>query len=212
MVGPAPELPIILGTAVPKANNADMQSAGFELDVAWRDQINDFRYGVHLLLSDDRQKVMKYPNESGSLSTWREGQYLNEIWGLTTIGIAKSQEEMDAHIASLPNGGQGGLGTSTWVEGDVMYADLNGDGKITKGNTIDDPGDRTIIGNSTPRFKFGLDLDAAWKGFDLRLFFQGVAKRDWAFGNGHLVYWGNGGGIWNSAMFETNYDLSLIHI
>ena len=180
MVGPAPELPVILGTAVPKANNADMQSAGFELDVAWRDQINDFRYGVHVLLSDDRQKVLKYPNESGSLSTWREGQYLNEIWGLTTIGIAKSQEEMDAHIASLPNGGQGGLGTSTWLEGDVMYADLNGDGKITKGNTVDDPGDRTIIGNSTPRFKFGLDLDAAWKGFDLRLFFQGVAKRDWA--------------------------------
>lgn len=206
MVGPAPELPVILGTAVPKANNADMQSAGFELDVAWRDQINDFRYGVHVLLSDDRQKVLKYPNESGSLSTWREGQYLNEIWGLTTIGIAKSQEEMDAHIASLPNGGQGGLGTSTWLEGDVMYADLNGDGKITKGNTVDDPGDRTIIGNSTPRFKFGLDLDAAWKGFDLRLFFQGVAKRDWAFGGGHLVYWGNAGGIWNSAMFESNYD------
>lgn len=206
MVGPAPELPIILGTAVPKANNADMQSAGFELDVAWRDQINDFRYGVHVLLSDDRQKVLNYPNESGSLSTWRKGQYLNEIWGLTTIGIAQSQEEMDAHIASLPNGGQGGLGTSTWVEGDVMYADLNGDGKITKGNTVDDPGDRTIIGNSTPRFKFGLDLDATWKGFDLRLFFQGVAKRDWAFGGGHLVYWGNAGGIWNSAMFETNYD------
>lgn len=206
MVGPAPELPIILGTAVPKTNNADMQSKGFELDLTWRDQVGDFRYGAHLLLSDDRQKVLKYPNESGSFSTWRQGQYLNEIWGLTTIGIAKSQSEMDAHLASLPNGGQSALGTSTWLEGDVMYADINGDGKITNGNTEADPGDRKIIGNSTPRFKFGLDLDFAWKGFDLRLFFQGVAKRDWAFGAGHLVYWGNAGGIWNSAMFNSNYD------
>lgn len=204
MVGPAPELPLILGTGVPKANNADMQSNGFELDLAWRDQIRDFRYGVHVLLSDDRQKVLKYPNEAGSLSTWREGQYLNEIWGLQTIGIAKSQEEMDAHLATLPNGGQ--LGTSTWLEGDIMYADLNHDGKITTGNTFDDPGDQRIIGNSTPRYKFGLDLDASWKGFDLRVFFQGVAKRDWAFGSGHLVYWGNGGSVWNSAMFESNYD------
>lgn len=205
MVGPAPELPVILGTDVPRANNADMESKGFELDVAWRDQIRDFRYGVHLLLSDDRQKILKYPNDEGSLSKWRAGEYMNEIWGLTTIGLAKSQEEMDAHLATLPNGGQNAL-SSTWLAGDVMYADLNGDGKITKGNTIYDQGDSKIIGNSTPRFKFGLDLDASWKGFDLRLFFQGVAKRDWVFGAGHLVYWGNAGSIWNSAMFDTNYD------
>lgn len=205
MVGPAPELPVILGTAVPRANNADMESKGFELDLAWRDQIRDFHYGVHVLLSDDRQKILKYPNDEGSLSKWRKGEYMNEIWGLTTIGIAKSQEEMDAHLATLPNGGQNAL-SGTWLAGDVMYADLNGDGKITRGNTIYDQGDSKIIGNSTPRFKFGLDLNASWKGFDIRLFFQGVAKRDWAFGAGNLVYWGNAGSIWNSAMFDTNYD------
>ena len=74
------------------------------------------------------------------------------------------------------------------------------------GNTVNDPGDRKIIGNSTPRFKFGLDVDAAWNGLDLRIFLQGVAKRDWSFGEGHLVYWGNAGGVYNSGMFETNYD------
>lgn len=56
MVGPAPELPVTLGTAVPKVNNADMRSTGFELDLSWRDQINDFNYGVHVLLSDDLRK------------------------------------------------------------------------------------------------------------------------------------------------------------
>lgn len=205
MVGPAPELPIVLGTSVPKTNNADLQSAGWELDLSWRDQIKDVRYGVHLLLSDDRQKVLKYPNESGSLGTWREGEYLNEIWGLTTIGIAKSQKEMDDHLASLPNGGQNAIGNK-WTEGDIMYADINGDGKITKANTIGDTGDSRIIGNSTPRYKFGIDLDAEWKGIDIRLFFQGVAKRDWAFGGSHLVYWGNAGGLWNSASYTNNLD------
>ena len=186
MVGPAPELPVTLGTAVPKVNNADMRSTGFELDLSWRDQINDFNYGVHVLLSDDRQKVLKYPNESGSFQTWREGQYLNEIWGLTTVGIAKTQAEMDAHIAKVD---QSAIDAGAWLAGDVMYADLNGDGKITSGNTMDDLGDKRLLGNSTPRFKFGLDLDASWKGFDVRLFFQGVAKRDWAFANNHIVYW-----------------------
>ena len=205
MVGPAPELPEILGTAVPRANNADLQSNGFELDLTWRDQIKDFSYGVHFLLSDDRQKVLKYPNDAGSLGTWRNGQYLNEIWGYTTIGIAKSQEEMDAHLATLPNGGQ--FGTSGWTEGDIMYADLNGDGVVNSGSNMEgNSGDWTKIGDSTPRFKFGLDLDASWKGFDLRIFLQGVAKRDYVFGSGHLVYWGNAGGVWNSAMFESNYD------
>ena len=203
MVGPAPELPVTLGTAVPKVNNADMRSTGFELDLSWRDQINDFNYGVHVLLSDDRQKVLKYPNESGSFQTWREGQYLNEIWGLTTVGIAKTQAEMDAHIAKVD---QSAIDAGAWLAGDVMYADLNGDGKITSGNTMDDLGDKRLLGNSTPRFKFGLDLDASWKGFDVRLFFQGVAKRDWAFANNHIVYWGNAGGVWNSAAFESNMD------
>lgn len=203
MVGPAPELPVTLGTAVPKMNNADLRSTGFELDLSWRDRISDFSYGIHFLLSDDRQKVLKYPNESGSFSTWREGQYLNEIWGLTTIGIAKTQEEMNAHLATAD---QSPIDPGTWLEGDVMYADLNHDNQVTLGNTENDPGDKRLIGNSTPRFKFGLDLDASWKGFDIRLFFQGVAKRDWAFSSNHLVYWGNAGGVWNSAAFENNMD------
>lgn len=208
MVGPAPELPVTLGKAVPKANNADMRSYGFELDLAWRDQIGGFRYGVHVLLSDDRQKILKYPNDAGTFGSnqWRKDMYLGEIWGLTTIGIAKTQEEMDAHLASLPNGGQNALGSTDWQAGDIMYADINKDGKISKGNTVGDPGDLSIIGNSTPRYKFGLDLDAAWKGFDLRLFFQGVAKRDWAFAESHAVYWGNAGGIWQSNVFENNMD------
>ena len=104
---------------------------------------------------------------------------------------------MKEHLASLPNGGQDAMG-SKWAAGDVMYKDINGDGKISSGSsTLDNPGDRKVIGNSTPRFQFGLDLNASWKGFDLRMFFQGVMKRD--YWQGSQFMFGYTGDQWNCA-------------
>src|SRR5690606_16732372 len=61
-------------------------------------------------------------------------------------------------------------------------ADRNGDGVINQGkNTVDDPGDRFIIGNNSPRYQFGFNLSGNWKGFGLSAFVQGIAKRDWYF-------------------------------
>lgn len=203
MVGPAPELPVILGAAVPKVNNADMQSVGWELDLGWQDRIKDFSYNVHLLLSDDRQKILKYPNPTGNLNTWNAGHYVGEIWGLTTIGIAKTDAEMNEHLASLPNGGQDAIG-SKWAAGDIMYKDVNGDGRITEGKTLSDLGDLTLIGNSSPRYRFGLDMNASWKGFDVRIFLQGVMKRDaWLSDN---MFWGANGGMWQASCFTSHLD------
>lgn len=204
MIGPAPQLPAILGTSVPKINNADMESYGFELEVNWRDRIGKVSYGVKAVLSDDVQKVTRFPNETNSFGQWYAGKISNEIWGYTTIGIAKSQEEMDAHLASLPKGGQNAIGTK-WAAGDIMYADLNGDGKVDGGaGTLDNPGDRKIIGNSSPRYKFGVTLDASWKGFDASLFFQGVGKRDYMLGGAY--FWGASGDMWQSAGFVNHWD------
>lgn len=120
-----------------------------------------------------------------SINTYYKGRKLGDIWGYTTIGIANSQEEMDAHLAKAD---QSSLG-SQWGAGDIMYADLNGDGVInTDAQKVGDTGDYRIIGNNTPRFKFGLTLDASWKNWDFRVFFQGVAKRDlWLSG---CYFWG----------------------
>ena len=62
MIATAPELPSILGTGVPKINNADMKSYGFELEIGWRDRIKNFSYGVKFVLSDAQQKILKYNN------------------------------------------------------------------------------------------------------------------------------------------------------
>lgn len=199
MVGPAPELPIILGTDVPKTNNTDMQSVGFELDLGWQDRIKDFSYGIHFLLSDDRQKILKYPNPTGNLNSYNAGHYMGEIWGFETVGIAKTDEEMNEHLANnKPDWG------TKWGAGDIMYKDLDGDGRVTDGATLSEPGDKKIIGNSSPRFRFGLDLTASYKGFDIRAFFQGVMKRDaWLNDN---MFWGATGGIWGSSCFTSHLD------
>ena len=71
--------------------------------------------------------------------------------------------------------------------GDVKFVDVNGDGYITPGkNTFGDPGDRVVIGNSTPRYEYGFRLGADYKGFDLAVFCQGVGKRD-IWGSGQLA-------------------------
>ena len=207
MVGYAPELPNILGTSVPVTNNTDLRTSGWELTLGWRDQLkNGLGYGIAFNLSDARTKITRYPNNpTNNIWSYIAGRYTGEIWGYTTVGLARTDEEMQQHLATLPNGGQDALG-SDWRAGDIMYADLNGDGRISSGEeTLDDHGDLSVIGNNTPRFLFGLDLNANWKGFDLRAFFQGVMKRDvW---NGSVFTFGtSGGGMWYDTGIEAVSD------
>jgi len=71
--------------------------------------------------------------------------------------------------------------------GDVKFADLNGDGYIDIGKgTNGDPGDRTVIGNTTPRYEYGLRMGADYKGFDLSVFVQGIGQRS-IWGAGQLA-------------------------
>lgn len=71
--------------------------------------------------------------------------------------------------------------------GDVKFVDVNGDGYITPGRgTFGDPGDQVVIGNSTPRYEYGLRVGADYKGFDASLFFQGIGKRK-IWGAGQLA-------------------------
>lgn len=207
MVGPGVELPAILGATVPSTNNTDLTTFGWELSIGWRDKVGELGYGVKLNISDNQTRIDKYPNPTNSLSKYMAGELTGDIYGYTTIGIAKTQEEMDAHIASLPKGGQTAIG-SKWEAGDIMYADINGDGKIDNGsNTLDDMGDLKKIGNNTPRFRTGITLDAQWKGFDFSMFWQGVLKRDFDPGENSMVFWGTtGSGQWWSTSFKDHMN------
>lgn len=205
MVGPSEELPVVLGTSVPAANNTDLETKGFELEIQWRDQLRSgFAYSTRFVLSDSHGKITRYSNPSHTLSKYYAGKDWGEIWGYETVGMAKTQEEMDAHLATLPNGGQSALGLD-WGAGDMMYADLNNDGKVDQGaNTIEDHGDLKVIGNSTPRYNFGIDLSAEYRGFDARVFIQGTAKRQY-FQN-TFYFWGAGQDVWWSMCLKEHED------
>jgi TonB-linked SusC/RagA family outer membrane protein len=215
MVGSAPELPATLGISTPQTNNCDLQTKGWEVSLAWRDRLkNGLNYGINLSLSDQITFIDSYPsnltksiNYTGG-STYITGQQDGLIYGFETVGIAKTQEEMDAYLASLPNGGQSAIG-SQWSAGDIMYKDLNGDGKITTGaGTLDDHGDLKVIGDSYSHYFYGIDFTADWKGLDFRCFLQGVLKHDfWPGGDATSNDEGGGGYFWgvrgNKSMWHT---------
>ena len=206
MVGPADELPVILGTSVPSTNNTDLQTEGWELELSWRDvAFGQLNYGIRLVLSDAQATILKYSNPSRTLDKNYAGMKVGEIWGYETVGIAKSDIEMRNHLATLPYGGQNAIG-SDWGAGDIMYKDVNGDGVVDSGaNTIDDHGDLKVIGNTTPRYNFGIDLTAAWKGIDLRIFLQGVGKRDYY--QGSMYFYGTtGASEFNSMALSEHID------
>ena len=207
MVGPADELPVILGTAVPVTNNTDLRTQGFELELMWKDVIGDFSYSIRGVLSDSRSVITKYSNPSNTLGQYYAGKKWGEIWGYTTVGIAKTDEEMEAHLATMPNGGQNTLAYANWGAGDIMYADLNGDGKVDSGSyTVNDHGDLSVIGNRTPRYNFSFDITAQWKGIDARIFLQGVGKRDLFFDQ-NMFFWGAFGmSSWNCMVLEQHLD------
>ena len=200
MVGPAPAKPSVLGATQPAENNSDMRSNGWELELRWRDQIGQVSYGAKLVMSDDYQTITRYYNPNRLLSSWYEGQRMGNIWGYEVEGLAQSDQQMNEWLANnKPSWG------SNWAAGDVMYKDLNGDKKVNNGNgTYDDTGDLRKIGNSMPRYRFGITLDAAWKGFDFLIFMQGVLKRDFWDASPYSV--GANTGLWQSAAFKEHLN------
>lgn len=199
MVGPAPELPATLGVGVPKTNNCDLKTKGWEIALTWRDRLsNGLGYGITATLSDAKTIIDNYPgNTTESIWNYLNGHENNEIWGFETVGIAKTDAEMQAHLEKV--GGQP-FG-SKWTAGDIMYKDLDGKPGITKGaETLSDHGDLKVIGNKNPHYFFSIDLNGDWKGFDIRCFFQGVMKRD---------YWGDKN--YNGYLFGVRGDQSMWH-
>jgi TonB-linked SusC/RagA family outer membrane protein len=173
------EYPSLLGTDAPKSNAADLRTKGWELALSWRDKIGqDWNYSIAVGLADSQTEITKYDNPTGALSEHYVGKQMGEIWGYVTEGIFQYDEDIAAHANQSKIG-------SNWRTGDIMYKDLNGDGEINSGsNTLDDPGDRTIIGNNTARYSFSISPDVSYKNWTLSIFFQGL-KRDYFPGNGN---------------------------
>jgi TonB-linked SusC/RagA family outer membrane protein len=195
MVGPSLTLPYPLGASTPQTNNATMKTNGFELSLSWQDHItNNFSYDLKLGIGDNRSTILKYRNDKGLISTWYAGKDAGEIWGFTSDGLIQSQGE------SMPDQSKY---YSKWGPGDMKYKDLDGNGVINDGgNTLDNHGDLTVIGNTTPRYNINFTFGFQWKNLDFNMFWQGTGKRDFYPDNASTLFWGMTTGFGSSGLYK----------
>lgn len=182
------KMPNVLGAFEPNENAADLKTNGWELTVSYQDQFqvasSPLRFNAKFLLADSYSEITHFDNPSNSILQYYKGMRMGEIWGLESDGLFANTDE----IAQLDQSSIIPWGALSIVPGWPKYVDQDGNGAIEKGYTLDDTKDLKRIGNSTPRYQFGLDLSADWKGFDLRVFFQGIGKRDYYPID--YLYWG----------------------
>lgn len=184
--------PAVFGATAPRGNYADLKTTGWEMSLGWRDYFNlagrQLTYGVRASLADYQAEILEYNNTNRFLNDYYEGMRVGEIWGYVSDGFFASDEDIANHAdQSYFNSTEAG----SWRPGDIKLRDLNGDGVVGPGdNTVDNPGDRLIIGNTSPRYSFGLNVDGSWNGFFVSGFFQGVAKQDWYPSNDANQFWG----------------------
>ena len=156
-------------------NAGEIENKGFEFSTSWNDNIgSDFKYSISGNLSTIKNTVNSvfepgFEVFSGPTRT-RAGDPIGSFYGYEVEGLYQSNLD----IAASPPSTLGAYGP-----GDFKYKDVNGDGVIT-------PDDRTVIGNPTPDFTYGVSTNLEYKNFSLDIDVQGV------YGNEVWRNWGNG--------------------
>lgn len=189
MLAPGVQLPAVVGASAPYQNTADMRTRGWELSLNWRDQIGKVGYRIGFNLSDYKSEIIKYDDNAATklLSSYYPGQTLGEIWGYIVDGYYTVDDFVDTSSWQLKEGVTSINGYNV-RPGDVKFKNLRDDDTstnvITSGdNTFDNPGDRKVIGNTTPRYQYGINLGMNYAGFDLNVILQGTGKRDYWISN-----------------------------
>lgn len=167
-------IPISSGGANDPIRNAGkIRNNGFEFNLGWMDQPNpDISYGINLIGSFNKNKVIAMGSESGSIkggstnqnittSETKAGYPIGGYWLISTAGYFNSQEEVDEYAKD-------GKKIQPAAEpGDIKFVDANNDGVIN-----DD--DRVFQGSPFPDFTFALNGNMRYKNFDLSIGLQGV--------------------------------------
>lgn len=183
MLAPGMQLPAVVGADAPYQNTADMRTRGWEINVNWRDRIGKFGYRVGFNLSDWKNVITKYDDNASKLIDYPYvGKELGEIWGYVYDGFYSVDDFENTQTWVLREGVPAINGYNP-RPGDVKFKNLRddemGENLIYEGDgTVDNPGDRKIIGNTTPRYLYGINLGFNYEGFDLSVFIQGTGKRD----------------------------------
>ena len=163
-------IPSYVGEQRPLANVGDMRNSGWEFELGYKWNISDARFAVNANAAYLRNKLKNLGNDTGFLNYGinqfadggtraENGQPFPFFYGYKTNGIIQNQAEADAYNAQYG---------ATSKPGDFRFVDTDGNGVINSD-------DRTNIGNGVPKWNFGMNFSAEWRGFDLSVFFQGVS-------------------------------------
>lgn len=168
------DVPKIIGLNEPYQNAGEVENKGWDFSLNYADRKGDFSYDIGFSLSDVKNKVldMKGVNDAG-LVVNREGYPMGSIYALEAIGFFQDEQDIANHAQQYGN----------YAAGDIKYKDqltidTDGDGIFDAADGVINDEDRKIIGNTLPRYTFGLTANMSWKAFDLNLLLQGVGKAD----------------------------------
>lgn len=173
------DIPLTIGLVRPLQNAGVVHNRGWDLGLAYKGGGKRFRYDVNFFLSDVKNKVidLKGVNRTG-VTVSNEGYSINSLYGFEVLGIFQSDADVAKHAKQFGN----------VKAGDLMYKDQNNDGIINDADNI-------IIGSTIPRYTYSSTINAAYKGFNLSLFFQGVGKANgYLYENGIMPFF-NGGTV-----------------
>ncbi|MDD6210128.1 MAG: TonB-dependent receptor [Bacteroidales bacterium] len=161
----------------PWMNLGKLRNRGFEFNGSWRDQVNDFSYGVSANLTTIKNEVTSLPTQEIIKASNRTsvGHSIGSFYGYVAEGIIQATDEFynrgvdgELDLSSYKFAKHSGV---TPQPGDLKFSDLNGDGVV-------DALDQTEIGKTVPDFTYTFNLEFGYKGFDLSMFFYGVQNFD----------------------------------
>ncbi len=158
-------VPGMFGSIPGLSNLGTIENKGIEASVRWNQEVNDnwsLSFGGNITtvknmvrkLSTEGYQVVSGPSRTNT------GQPIGYFFGYIHDGIFQTQAEVDQYAS---NGVVGGI----FLPGDIRLRDTDNNGTVNAN-------DRTIIGNPTPDFYYGISLSTAYKNFDLGFEFQGV--------------------------------------
>src|SRR5690625_4467483 len=166
-------IPATIGLGVPAQNVAEVSNNGWELAVTYNSAPpldGGFQYSIGVNLSDAVNTTESLRGEGpfypDNFTVWAEGHSINSLRGFRSPGLYRTEEDFEQYPTVYnPN----------VTIGDIIYEDLNSDGSIDA--ALYPVGDQYIMGNEDPRYEFGVNFNASWRGFDFGMFWQGVLKQ-----------------------------------
>jgi len=155
-----------LGLSAPTTNAGAMKNVGFEANIKYSQSIGKFNFSIAPNFSYDHSEITKIAgNIQNNINAGLfVGQPLNPIYGYVADGIFTDAADV-ASYPTQPIAGKPGV---------IRFKDISGPNGVPDGK-VDATYDRTIIGNTHPKYSFGATINAAYKGFDVSLLFAGLS-------------------------------------